>query len=69
MLKSHSLGILSAPETDADLSAAEIVVSAGRGIEKGGLQFIVGINRDPRPAIFQMTDIALLEDLLTLSCC
>lgn len=34
MLKSHSLGILSAPETDADLSAAEIVVSAGRGIEK-----------------------------------
>jgi electron transfer flavoprotein alpha subunit len=33
-LKSRPLGLLSAPETDADLTAAEVVVAAGRGMGK-----------------------------------
>ncbi len=128
-LKSRSLGLLSAPETDADLDAAEVVVSAGRGIGKEenmqlirdlasifsrsaiggartvcdagwlpvrlqigqtgktvtprlyiacgisgalqhlvgmrGSQFIVAVNSDPRAAIFQVSDVCVVEDLMT----
>jgi len=40
-LKSRPLGLLSAPEQDADLTAAEVVVSAGRGIKKEENLFLV----------------------------
>lgn len=40
-LKTRSLGLLSAPEQDADLTAAEVVVSAGRGIKKEENLFLV----------------------------
>lgn len=127
-LVSRPLGLLSAPEQDADLAAAEVVVSAGRGIGKeenlslvrdlaalfsrsavggsrtvcdagwlptrlqigqtgktvtprlyiacgisGALQhlmgmrdsqFIVAVNSDPRASIFQIADVAVVEDIL-----
>lgn len=40
-LKTKPLGLLSAPEQDADLTAAEVVVSAGRGIKNEENLFLV----------------------------
>jgi electron transfer flavoprotein alpha subunit len=128
-LVSRPLGFLPAPEKDADLAAAEVVVAAGRGIGKeenlflvrdltalfsrsavgasrtvcdagwlpsrvqigqtgktvtprlyiacgisGALQhlmgmrasqFIVAVNTDPRAAIFQVADVAVVEDIVS----
>ena len=127
-LKTHPLGLLPAPDEDAGLAAAEVVVAAGRGIGSeenlallrqlaslfsrpalgasravcdagwlpcrfqigqtgktvapslyiacgisGALQhlagmrgsrYIVAINRDPRAAIFQAADVAVVEELV-----
>jgi electron transfer flavoprotein alpha subunit len=128
-LACRPLGFLPAPEKDADLAAAEVVVAAGRGIGKeenlslvrdlaalfsrsavgasrtlcdagwlpsrvqigqtgktvtprlyiacgisGALQhlmgmrasqFIVAVNTDPRAAIFQVADVAVVEDVVS----
>jgi electron transfer flavoprotein alpha subunit len=128
-LKTRTLGLLPAPDEDADLAAADVIVAAGRGIGSGenltllrrlaslfsrpalgasravcdagwlpcrfqigqtgktvaprlyiacgisgtlqhlagmrGSQFIVAINRDPRAAIFQAADVAVVEELVS----
>jgi electron transfer flavoprotein alpha subunit len=128
-LKTRPLGLLSAPDQDTDLTAAEVIVAAGRGIGGGenlallhqlaslfsrsaigasrgvcdagwlpqrlqigqtgktvaprlyiacgisgalqhlagmrGSQCIVAINRDPRAAIFQAADVAVVEELIS----
>ena len=128
-LKTRPLGLLPAPDEDTDLTAAEVIVAAGRGIGGGenlallrqlaslfsrsaigasrgvcdagwlpqrlqigqtgktvaprlyiacgisgalqhlagmrGSQCIVAINRDPRAAIFQAADVAVVEELVS----